>query len=63
MVFSVNNNKVVLTEADEPKDACRGCCFNVLNGVCPTIKRGSWTALMCEMVMSDKGSNHFKTVN
>jgi hypothetical protein len=63
MVFNVNNNEVVLTEADNPKEACEGCCFNVTEGVCPTIKRGAWTALMCEMVLSKKGANHFKTLN
>jgi len=52
----IGGSRVELKSADDVKDACVGCCFNIDKPVCPTIKKGNWTALLCEM----QGAVNFK---
>ncbi len=49
MEFVFDKERVIMGPAENPKDACSGCCFDTDKSTCPTIKKGAWTALMCEM--------------
>jgi len=56
MSIVIEKNRVQMKAADDPKDSCVGCFYNKEDESCPTIKKGAWTALFCEI----HGAMNFK---